>query len=164
MSHGKVIHVDSDDQFDSIIQSSGDKIVAVDFYADWCGPCKFISPRFEQLSSQYPNITFLKVNVDSLRRTSTKCGIEAMPTFQFFKNNSKIEEFRGADPSRLESVLKKLASLSAEPKKRDNKRYSKSELESMSVKELKEILKSRNVNTNTFFEKSDIIQEVLNSN
>lgn len=68
-----------------MLSTAEDKIVAVDFYADWCGPCKMISPRFESLSLEYPNIIFLKVNVEHLKGTSRKCGISAMPTFQFFK-------------------------------------------------------------------------------
>lgn len=56
--------------------------IVVDFSATWCGPCKMISPFFEELSLKYPNLVFLKVDVDACQGVAAECGIAAMPTFQ----------------------------------------------------------------------------------
>lgn len=52
------------------------------FSATWCGPCKMISPFFEQLAGQFPSLVFLKVDVDACQGVAAECGIQAMPTFQ----------------------------------------------------------------------------------
>ncbi|KAJ3322254.1 hypothetical protein HDU76_013927, partial [Blyttiomyces sp. JEL0837] len=77
------------------------------FYATWCGPCKVISPKFAELSEKYPNIVFLKIDVDDLSEVAESVGIRAMPTFQFYKDGQKIGEIVGADPRKLEEELKK---------------------------------------------------------
>ena len=56
--------VDTKDEFDSILSSSGDKLVVVDFTAVWCGPCQKIAPVLESLASQYSNVVFLKVSTE----------------------------------------------------------------------------------------------------
>jgi thioredoxin 1 len=67
--------------FDAEVMKS-DKMVLIDFYADWCGPCKMISPFFEQLSTEFSDVLFLKVNVDDVEAVAAACEISAMPTFQ----------------------------------------------------------------------------------
>ena len=61
----------------------------IDFYAEWCGPCKFIAPLFEQLSTQYPNVRFCKVNIDVARDVATQLSIRSVPTFQLYSNGEK---------------------------------------------------------------------------
>jgi len=102
-----VTEITSSGEWRRHLTTSGAKLIVVDFTAVWCGPCKMISPKFVELSSQYPSVIFLKVDVDKNRDIATECGIKAMPTFQFYKNNTKIEEFSGADPNKLESLVKK---------------------------------------------------------
>jgi thioredoxin len=106
MSHGFVNEVESDEEFDAIISSSGERLVVVDFFAQWCGPCKAIAPFMAQLSTSYPDTTFLKVDVDRLVLTAQKCGISSMPTFYFYKNGILIEKFSGADQNRLENTVR----------------------------------------------------------
>lgn len=80
-------------------------LLIIDFYADWCGPCKAISPVFERLAEKHKasstTVVFAKVNVDVARDVSSQCGISAMPTFQFWSGGTKKDEIRGADPSGL---------------------------------------------------------------
>ncbi|CAL1712895.1 unnamed protein product [Somion occarium] len=63
-------------EFKEII--SGDKVVIIDFWAEWCGPCKQISPIFEKLSADFPNLAFYKVNVDEASDISEEVGIRAV--------------------------------------------------------------------------------------
>jgi thioredoxin len=81
-------------EFNQEIQGPG--LVVVDFYADWCGPCKQIAPFIESLSVKYPQVKFLKVNVDQCEVAHQR-GIRAMPTFQFFVKGDMVDELKGAD-------------------------------------------------------------------
>ncbi|KAI8892758.1 thioredoxin-like protein [Globomyces pollinis-pini] len=99
-----LIQIQSMSEFQKYTGSS--KLTVVDFYADWCGPCKAIAPRFEQMSNQYPNVQFLKVNVDNVSDVSASCQIRAMPTFQFYQNGKKLNEVVGADINKVESLVK----------------------------------------------------------
>ncbi|PWM46607.1 MAG: thioredoxin [Clostridiales bacterium] len=54
--------------------------VVVDFYADWCGPCKMIGPVLEQLSEEFPEIRFVKINIDENRQTAIDYDIQSIPT------------------------------------------------------------------------------------
>ncbi|KAF4633732.1 hypothetical protein G7Y89_g4380 [Cudoniella acicularis] len=88
------------------------KIIANEIYADWCQPCKQIAPIYEQLSAQLsrPNhITFVKVNVDTQKEIAANYAVTAMPTFMIFKQGKVVEKVQGADPRKLQAVVKKLA-------------------------------------------------------
>ncbi|GAM17665.1 hypothetical protein SAMD00019534_008400 [Acytostelium subglobosum LB1] len=106
MSHGRV-KVLSDGQLFTELTAAGGKLVAVDFTATWCPPCRAIGPIFEQLSNQYTNVVFLKVDVDQCRSTAQQCGISAMPTFHFYIKSTKVDEFSGADPNRLKQCIER---------------------------------------------------------
>ncbi|KAJ1500762.1 Thioredoxin-2 [Coelomomyces lativittatus] len=84
-------------------------LVVVDFYAVWCGPCKMIAPKLEELSTKYTNVTFLKVDVDELQELATEYSITAMPTFILFKNESQLEVIVGSNVAKLEEAIKKHA-------------------------------------------------------
>jgi len=102
----KVLKINTDSEFTQAIKQAQDKLVAVDFSAKWCGPCKQISPFFAELSTKYTSTVFLNVDVDEVRNLAMQCGIKAMPTFQFYKKGQKVHEFSGADPQKLESYIK----------------------------------------------------------
>ena len=69
---------------------AGDKLVVIDFYATWCGPCKMISPKLEEMSKTKTNVVFLKVDVDEAEDVAMEYNISAMPTFLFMKNGKKV--------------------------------------------------------------------------
>ena len=58
-------------------------LIVVDFYADWCGPCKTIAPFINELEAKYPEVRFLKVNVDECQDIAGPRRIQSIPTFQF---------------------------------------------------------------------------------
>ena len=104
----KVIVVGTLAEFQNLTSSSGGKLVVIDFTATWCGPCQRIKPFFHSLSDVYGDVVFVQVDVDANSETAQAAGIQAMPTFQFYKGGSKIHEFRGASNELLESKIKEL--------------------------------------------------------
>ena len=68
----------------------------VDFWAEWCGPCKSMHPVFERLSKKYPNVKFARVNVDSNQNISMKYAVQSIPTFIMFKSGQIIDKMMGA--------------------------------------------------------------------
>jgi len=101
-----VEHISEDTEFDPLLERAGDKIVVVDFTASWCNPCKLIAPKYEELSSKYPDSIFLKVDVDECSDTAQNQGVSAMPTFNFYKNKIKIDSIKGANPIALEEKVR----------------------------------------------------------
>lgn len=83
--------------------------IAVDFYANWCGPCRMISPKFETFSTTYSKVKFIKVDVDQAPEIAKELAVTALPTFVFFRKGEKVETIVGADPARLEAIIKEIA-------------------------------------------------------
>lgn len=83
------------------------KLVVVDFFAQWCGPCKKIAPYVEELSKEFAGVSFLKVDVDELPDVATDEGISSMPTFRFYRDGQKIGEVVGASHQKLKELVQK---------------------------------------------------------
>merc|ERR1712205_153546 len=94
--------IESAEEFATL--KKGDKPVLVDFTASWCGPCKKIGPYFEELATKYPDVIFVKIDVDDLDDVAAECGISAMPTFQLYSNGVKVQEMTGADETKLAAM------------------------------------------------------------
>lgn len=113
----KIYHASSLPQVDAIFKAH--TYVFVDFYADWCGPCRQIAPFFAQLSTQHSRETqlaFVKVNVDNAKDVAMKYRVSAMPTFMFFKEGKQVAVngnamIQGADPNKLKGAAEKLGGL-----------------------------------------------------
>jgi len=91
------------------LERAGEKLVLIDFYATWCGPCKMVSPAIEKLSQTYSHVVFLKVDVDQCEDEVQQYKIEAMPTFVFIIHSKEVQRIRGADVDAIETALKKYA-------------------------------------------------------
>ncbi|CAN9509296.1 unnamed protein product [Ophioblennius macclurei] len=105
-----VREVENLDDFQNILKEAGGKLVVVDFTATWCGPCKQIAPKFAEMADdpENANVVFIKVDVDEAEDVSSHCGISCMPTFHFYKNQQKVDEFSGANVAQLIEKLKAL--------------------------------------------------------
>lgn len=87
----------TDSNFEEVINS--DKPVLVDFWAEWCGPCKMIGPVVEELASDYDGKAVIgKVNVDENPAVSAKFGIRSIPTLLVFKGGEIVDKQVGAVP------------------------------------------------------------------
>jgi thioredoxin 1 len=99
----------SDANFDAVIQDPG--LVAVDFWAEWCGPCKAIAPVLEELAAEYAGkLKVVKLNVDENRQTPARFGIRGIPTLLFFRQGARVDQLIGNLPkaqirSKVESLL-----------------------------------------------------------
>jgi thioredoxin 1 len=88
----------SDTNFDKDVLKSG-KPVVVDFWAEWCGPCKMIAPHLEDLASEMAEqVQVVKVNIDDNPLTPTKYGVRGIPTLMLFKNGEVAATKVGALP------------------------------------------------------------------
>ncbi|HAC25117.1 MAG TPA: thioredoxin [Cytophagales bacterium] len=93
---GKAIEL-TDSNFDQIVNS--DKPVLVDFWAEWCGPCKMIGPVVEELANEYEGKAVVaKLNVDENPQTTAKFGVRSIPTLLLFKKGQVVDKQIGAVP------------------------------------------------------------------
>ena len=98
-----MLHISTVPAFAELLNSN--RNVIVDFYAEWCGPCKMIAPILERLAAANQHVTFVKVNVDEAQELTRKYGVSAMPTFMAFVNGSKVGEVMGADKAGIEKLI-----------------------------------------------------------
>ena len=92
-----IIHVTDKSFEEDVIQS--DKPVLVDFWTEWCGPCKMIAPILDEIAKKFEGqIKVAKVDVDSNSDTATNYGVRGIPTLMLFKNGTLIDTKVGATP------------------------------------------------------------------
>ena len=83
----KIIHITDDSFEQEVLQSSTP--VLVDYWAEWCGPCKMIAPALDQIASEYQGrLKVAKLNIDENQSTPPKYGIRGIPTLMLFKNGN----------------------------------------------------------------------------
>ncbi|KAK2035332.1 thioredoxin [Colletotrichum zoysiae] len=138
---GKVFKVSSAAELDTVLAAN--RHVVVDFYADWCPPCRAIAPVFSELADKHASdgrLAFAKVNVDHVNAVAGRYSVTAMPTFVFFQNGKPqgvkaegvspkqtvvmsseglVERVRGADRASLQAVVRALASQGGEGSKKE---------------------------------------------
>lgn len=92
--------------FDQEVLQAG-QTVLVDFYADWCGPCKMMAPVVEELAGEEPGVKVCKINIDEEMAVAQKYGVMSIPTFIAFKNGEVAGKQIGAMPkSRLQELIR----------------------------------------------------------
>lgn len=91
----------NDANFEEIVLQS-DELVIVDFWANWCGPCKVIAPIIEEISKEYEGkVVIGKMDVDNNVLIPAKYGIRNIPTMLFFKNSELVDKQVGAGPKTI---------------------------------------------------------------
>jgi thioredoxin len=87
------IEVLTSENFDRFVSKGS---VVVDFYADWCGPCKIMGPNFEKAASKVSSVKFAKLNVDGAQEIAQRYGVMSIPTTIVFRNGKTVDMKTGA--------------------------------------------------------------------
>ncbi|MFH8038807.1 MAG: thioredoxin [Candidatus Aenigmatarchaeota archaeon] len=88
------------------------KMVIVDIYADWCPPCKALSPIIEEVSKEYKDVKFVKINVDENREIAHLYDVQSIPTLLYFQNGNLVNRTVGALPkAKIKEIIEKTFNL-----------------------------------------------------
>ncbi|GBP29667.1 Thioredoxin-2 [Eumeta japonica] len=102
------IHIKDSEDLKTRLSEAGEKLVVIDFMATWCGPCKMIGPKLEEMAAEMADsIVVLKVDVDECEDIAAEYDVNSMPTFVFLKQGKKVEEFSGANAEKLRVTILK---------------------------------------------------------
>ena len=82
--------------FDEV--KNGNKPVLVDFYADWCGPCRMLAPTLEEIAAERDDVIFCKVNVDNDKSLASEYGIVSIPTLVLLRGGEELARVTGVRP------------------------------------------------------------------
>lgn len=98
------------DNFEETV--TGNDIVLVDWWAEWCGPCKMFAPTFESASDKHDDVVFGKIDTEAQRELSAEAGIQSIPTLMAFRDGILLYSQPGAlPPAALEEVIGKVKEL-----------------------------------------------------
>lgn len=105
-----IIEIQSTEDFNKLLKDYPNKMIIIDFWAVWCGPCMFFAPIFKKLHEEYKNeFIFVKVNVDENSAIAMKYSITGIPTTLYIKNGDVINKAIGAlNYEQMKQVLEKL--------------------------------------------------------
>ena len=90
-----IIHIDTVESFKKETEGE-DKVVILDFWAPWCGPCRMLGPIFEEISDDYSDVVFAKVNVDEAQELAGQFNIMSIPTLLIVKGGEVVDQQMGA--------------------------------------------------------------------
>ena len=91
-----VIHINKNNYEAEVLKS--DKTVLIDFYADWCGPCRMVGPIVEEIAAEHPEYKICKVNVDEEQELAAQFGVMSIPSLFVMKNGKVVNQTLGAQP------------------------------------------------------------------
>ena len=108
MSDQNLVMVSDADFADKVLNS--EQPVLVDFYADWCGPCKMIAPFLTELADEFKGkVKIAKLNVDQNVQAASRFGVRSIPTLILFENGEQKEMMVGADPTKIRQIVNNAA-------------------------------------------------------
>ena len=100
-----MVQIINDENFSEAVKEG---LVLVDFWAEWCGPCKMLSPIIEELSNEMKSVTFAKLSIDENQEMPQKLGISAIPSLILYKDGELVDRVNGLLPkAQLNSFLQK---------------------------------------------------------
>ena len=144
-----ILDVNESEFNDKVIEASSDKLIIVDFWAPWCGPCKQLTPILENVAKKsVDKITLIKINIDENQQIATQLRIQSIPTVYAFKDKQIVNAFQGVIPEKqvIEFIEKSLGSeLNAD------------------LTEFYELVK-KNISENKFEETKDILLDFISKN
>ncbi len=95
----------TDTDFDTKLKT--EPLALVDFWAEWCGPCKAIAPVLDELAGEYAGrLVIGKVNVEENAQTTARFGIRSIPTLRVMKNGARVDQIVGAHPTHAKQVIR----------------------------------------------------------
>ena len=101
MSENKnILDANESDFNDKVVEASNDKLIVVDFWAPWCGPCKQLTPVLEKIISQSDKISLVKINIDENQQIAAQLRIQSIPTVYAFKDKQIVNAFQGVIPEK----------------------------------------------------------------
>lgn len=101
-----VLQVHSESELQQVIANAGNKLVIVDAFATWCGPCKALVPKLEHFQNIYQNIVIVKLDVDEVPSYSDQHNITAMPTLLFIKSGNVVDRVEGLNIVLIQTKIK----------------------------------------------------------
>ncbi|NQU64410.1 MAG: thioredoxin [SAR324 cluster bacterium] len=108
MSDKNLVIVSDADFEDKVLKN--EQPVLVDFYADWCGPCKTIAPFLTELADEFQGkVKIAKLNVDQNTQSASRFGVRSIPTLILFENGTQKEMIVGADPNKIRQIVNSAA-------------------------------------------------------
>jgi len=107
MSSENIVYL-SDAEFDEKVLKN-EQPVLVDFWANWCGPCKMIAPFLEELADEYAGkVVIAKMDVDQNPENASKYGVQSIPTLILFNKGEQVDRSVGADPNQIRKMVEKM--------------------------------------------------------
>ena len=107
-----IVDINENDFNEKVIEASADKLIVVDFWAPWCGPCKQLTPILEKIINGSDKVTLVKINIDENQQIATQLRIQSIPTVYAFKDKQIANAFQGILPEKqvIEFIEKCLGS------------------------------------------------------
>ena len=92
-----MIHEIEESKINEELVRNSQKLMIIDFYAEWCMPCQMLSPILQELDKKYPDVEFFRVNVDEAENYAVTQNINSIPTLVFYKDGAEVERVVGVN-------------------------------------------------------------------
>ena len=103
---GEVELLVTEEDLDVALEEAGDRLVIVDFFAEWCGPCKQLAPKLDALSEKANGkVLFYKIDVDQSRELAAEKEVSSMPTLLLYRNGEAVKTIVGADIQQITDAV-----------------------------------------------------------